>query len=748
MKLIKNLGRIIMGVMCAGVVLTTANSCEYDDTYIRDSIKDLDERVEALEAFSEQIQSEISALQEIIEKLQSEVTIDNIVETEDGYTINFSDGTSITITDGEDGKDGQDGEDGKDGMTPPTIIVIEEDGTYYWGYENSDGSRDFITDDDGNKIPVTGEAPQIRINPDNGNWEISTDGGQTWEDTGMPSSGTGTGESLFAGIDQDEDFVYLTLRDGTTICIPKTKELVFDFGTDGETLYFERGESKVLDYTMSGVQEVTITKPDGWRASIEAEGFVITAPVEENTFAETEGIVTVLLVASNGQSLIAKQPVIIGVAPQKDYFTIEVPEDEIGSTSARIISSCNEPTMYWTSQIMTLDEFETYVGSVENMEYYFMELLESTAYYYGYSSVAELLPDFLYPGDYVDDYVYSGLYSETAYMTYAVGMDFDGNYLTDFYYGPQFTTTEPQMIDLTFDLNVTPKTTSALLDIYPSDPSAYYFATVIDNSFYEAGYTDVDIMTEIINSYSWMLFYYALQGDVTGYEISGMASNTDYYAVVFGVDVDAITYTTEMTKVPFTTLESQPTDAYVEGSITNWWSIDDLAEYNPDYASLMGDPSNPNLAAVDLEFNESAVACIYVLWIGDLSTYDYDELYAATQQQGDIAYYGDPANLFYVALDNSYNTLCTIALDADGNYGEMDICLVQFTEEGKSTDFALFDEYYNAIMGGYSMTTSSVNSRPVFMAPSNIENVQIREALSAKEVKVMSHKVVKAVNMK
>lgn len=748
MKLIKNLGRIIMGVMCAGVVLTTANSCEYDDTYIRDSIKDLDERVEALEAFSEQIQSEISTLQEIIEKLQSEVTIDNIVETEDGYTINFSDGTSITITDGEDGKDGQDGEDGKDGMTPPTIIVIEEDGTYYWGYENSDGSRDFITDDDGNKIPVTGEAPQIRINPDNGNWEISTDGGQTWEDTGMPSSGTGTGESLFAGIDQDEDFVYLTLRDGTTICIPKTKELVFDFGTDGETLYFERGESKVLDYTMSGVQEVTITKPDGWRASIEAEGFVITAPVEENTFAETEGIVTVLLVASNGQSLIAKQPVIIGVAPQKDYFTIEVPEDEIGSTSARIISSCNEPTMYWTSQIMTLDEFETYVGSVENMEYYFMELLESTAYYYGYSSVAELLPDFLYPGDYVDDYVYSGLYSETAYMTYAVGMDFDGNYLTDFYYGPQFTTTEPQMIDLTFDLNVTPKTTSALLDIYPSDPSAYYFATVIDNSFYEAGYTDVDIMTEIINSYSWMLFYYALQGDVTGYEIGGMASNTDYYAVVFGVDVDAITYTTEMTKVPFTTLESQPTDAYVEGSITNWWSIDELAEYNPDYAGLMSDPSNPNLAAVDLEFNESAVACIYVLWIGDLSTYDYDELYAATQQQGDVSYKGDPANLFYVALDNSYNTLCTIALDADGNYGEMDICLVQFTEEGKSTDFALFDEYYNAIMGGYSMTTSSVNSGPVFMAPSNIENVQIREALSAKEVKVMSHKVVKAVNMK
>ena len=162
----------------------------------------------------------------------------------------------------------------------------------------------------------------------------------------------------------------------------------------------------------------------------------------------------------------------------------------------------------------------------------------------------------------------------------------------------------------------------------------------------------------------------------------------------------------------------------------------------------MSDPSNPNLAAVDLEFNESAVACIYVLWIGDLSTYDYDELYAATQQQGDIAYYGDPANLFYVALDNSYNTLCTIALDADGNYGEMDICLVQFTEEGKSTDFGLFDEYYNAIMGGYSMTTSSVNSGPVFMAPSNIENVQIREALSAKEVKVMSHKVVKAVNMK
>ena len=280
-------------------MLAFINACTFDDSALRESIDDLTGRVEALEDFRDQVQSDIASLQEIIEKLESSVTIDNVAETGEGYTINFSDGTSITIS------------NGKDGMTPPSITVVEEGGTYYWAYEDADGNTEFITDGSGNRIPVTGEAPQVRINEETGYWEISTDGGQTWESTGVRAEGV-DGDSFFSDVTEDDDYVYFTLADGTTVKVPKTKELNFAFGTEEAVLYFTPGESKSMGYTMSGAQSVTVTKPEGWRASIEGDKFVITAPAAENNFAESGGSVCVILISSNGQSFMAEQRVEVG----------------------------------------------------------------------------------------------------------------------------------------------------------------------------------------------------------------------------------------------------------------------------------------------------------------------------------------------------------------------------------------------------------------------------------------------------
>ena len=266
------------------------------------AIDDLTSRVEALEDFQEQVQGDIASLQDIISKLNSSVTVNNVVDNGDSsWTINFSDGTSVTI---------RNGQDGEDGLTPPSITVVEEDGTYYWAYENADGTTEFILDDDGNKIPVSGEAPQVRIN-DEGYWEISIDRGKTWENTGVRAEG-GSGDSFFSDVYVEGGILYLVLADGTVIEVPMTAELAFDFGTDEEVLYFMAGETKELAYTMSGQESVTITKPDGWRASIEAEGLVITAPVAENDFAETEGVISVILISANGQSFMAEQKVAVG----------------------------------------------------------------------------------------------------------------------------------------------------------------------------------------------------------------------------------------------------------------------------------------------------------------------------------------------------------------------------------------------------------------------------------------------------
>lgn len=725
----------ITSIVCAFAALAVVYSC-YDDTDVRNSIEDLSGRVEDLEEFRSQVEDEIASLNDIISKLQNQVTVDDVRPNGNGsYTIYFSDGTSVTISDGEDGEDGK---------TPPSITVLEDNGVYYWAYVKADGTTEFIRDDDGNRIPVSAEAPQVRINPTTGNWEISTDGGLTWQDTGMPSTG-GSGDSMFTDVTEDENNVYFHLRGGEIITVPKTTELNFDFGTDEEILYFAAGESKTLDYRMSGAETVVITKPDGWKAAVESEGFVITAPVAENTFAETEGVVSVILTAANGQSLIANLEVAVGEPVVDDVFSIEVPVDEIGSTSARVIASCSDADMTWSSQIMTQDDFDYYVVDKAYMEEYFIELLESTAAYYGYASLAELLPDFLYVGTYIDDYVYSGLYSETKYLTYSVGMDYEANYTTEFYWGPEFTTTAIQVGDLTFDIDVTPQTTSVIMDIYPSDKEAYYFATVIDNSFYEAGYEDSDIMQEICSNYSWMLPYYALQGDVTGYQVSGMTSETQYYAVAFGVDVNTYTYNSEMTKVSFETTAPQPTDAYATASMDNYWSIDDLSAYNSDYAGLLQDPTNPVLAAVDFEYNEEATSCVYILWIGDLSSYDYDELYSATLGQGDNAYKGDPAPLFYVAFDSDPTTLCVIAVDANGNYGDMYTEVVTFPESGKSTNYALFDEYYNALMGYSYAARTSV---PAFGKSVNYVEREIPQVVTLKAQKAAGEKITKVISNK
>ena len=94
----KNLRTIIITAVATIATAVAVNSCVYDDTDLKNSINDLDDRIEALEDFQDKIQNEIEMLQDIVESLQNNVTVDDVVYNEDGsYTINFSDGTSVTI---------------------------------------------------------------------------------------------------------------------------------------------------------------------------------------------------------------------------------------------------------------------------------------------------------------------------------------------------------------------------------------------------------------------------------------------------------------------------------------------------------------------------------------------------------------------------------------------------------------------------------------------------------------------------
>jgi uncharacterized repeat protein (TIGR02543 family) len=221
----------------------------------------------------------ITSLQTIVDVLQSNDFITGIVEIKKdgevvGYTITFGKHDPITIYHGQDGQDGADGKDGQDGQNgstnAPVIGVAQDtDGVYYWTLNG-----EWLLDDNGNKLPVSGKdgqngtngsngqdgadgkdgqdgadgqdgkdgiTPQLKI--EDGYWYVSYDNGTTWIQLGKATGEDGKdgvdgedgkdgqngadgkdgqdGDSMFQSVTQDENYVYFTLADGTVIKIAK-----------------------------------------------------------------------------------------------------------------------------------------------------------------------------------------------------------------------------------------------------------------------------------------------------------------------------------------------------------------------------------------------------------------------------------------------------------------------------------------------------------------------------------------------
>ena len=257
--------------MCLTICLFTA--CHEK---LWDAIDDLDVRVARLEELCKEMNTNITSLQTIVDVLQSNDFITGIVEIKKdgkvvGYTITFGKHDPITIyhgqngkdgqngANGEDGQDGQNGADGKDGSTPVIGVAQDTDGVYYWTLNG-----EWLLDDNGNKLPVSGKdgkdgvngtdgkdgqdgkdgiTPQLKI--EEGYWFISYDNGATWTQLGKATGEDGKdgvdgkdgqdgqngadgkdgqdGDSMFQSVTQDENYVYFTLADGTEIKIAKGK---------------------------------------------------------------------------------------------------------------------------------------------------------------------------------------------------------------------------------------------------------------------------------------------------------------------------------------------------------------------------------------------------------------------------------------------------------------------------------------------------------------------------------------------
>lgn len=256
-------------------LLFTAVSCSYDDTELKNKVDDLDKRLTELEQTVKSINDNVGSLMTIVNALEKEVKIDKVVNLEDGsgHVIMFTDGSSITVTNGKDGADGDNGE------TPVISVGKDADGIYYWKVNG-----EWLLDD-GNKIPATSktEIPQIRVNETTGNFELSFDG-ENWQDIGS-AGGAGIFKDV---IDGEDEVIFILSGNKEPIVIPKAQK--FALNVENTSIPVDApGSSIMVSYTVTAADQGTTVE------AIAIGGIVIEGITSQIIGNEIKGQVSIQL---------------------------------------------------------------------------------------------------------------------------------------------------------------------------------------------------------------------------------------------------------------------------------------------------------------------------------------------------------------------------------------------------------------------------------------------------------------------
>ena len=158
-KTINLIGKVLIAlVLCTGLAVT---SC-YDDSLIKETLQDHEDRISALETLCAQLNTNVASLQAIIEALDADDYVTGVAPVTEGnktigYVLTFKKGGSVTI---------------------------------------------YTTNDAEFKI-------------EDGSWYVSYDGGETWEEAGVAT--LEADDNFITDIEVDALYMALTLSDGETI---------------------------------------------------------------------------------------------------------------------------------------------------------------------------------------------------------------------------------------------------------------------------------------------------------------------------------------------------------------------------------------------------------------------------------------------------------------------------------------------------------------------------------------------------
>jgi hypothetical protein len=273
-----------LALLSAGILLLssaiTGCSNDFDDSQIQNRLTTLDNRITNLEALVSSQNQEISNIKTIITSLESKKYVQSYTSITNGYRLTFTDGTSIDITNGKDGTNGS------SSSTPIIGVSKGTDGKYYWTV-TVNGYTEFITDDNGNKIPVSGEkgdkgdvgaqgasgsngiTPLLKVDA-NGYWMVSYNNGVSYSyvvDTNgnyvsaigeKGESGT-SGVAYITSVYQHDSYIYVTFYNGSQVQLPIYNNFGISFSSK-ELQFNDNTSYATVTYTITGADSYTFVE--------------------------------------------------------------------------------------------------------------------------------------------------------------------------------------------------------------------------------------------------------------------------------------------------------------------------------------------------------------------------------------------------------------------------------------------------------------------------------------------------------
>ena len=292
-----------------------------NDEALAAALKQYQEDLKKLGDSMTEAQKQFADADAAILKALATVGVTKVEKNEDGNAVlTFTDGTTLVVG----------AYDPNANNTGVVTVVEDEDGVKYWAVVLEDGTKKSL------EIPVSHTEIDFKVDEDNC-LLYSVNGGE-WVSTGAYVADDQDSLIDFYWGETDEmdwdtyeyikeDF-YTVVFGGETYYLPIYKVDNSVVSLKAGKTYFEYGESVTVDVVISDITSLYVmTKPDGWRASLDGKKLTVTAPAEdavEAGYAEADGEVLLHATTAEGKCKIVK--FVVATTPG---FSLTLSEDGV-----------------------------------------------------------------------------------------------------------------------------------------------------------------------------------------------------------------------------------------------------------------------------------------------------------------------------------------------------------------------------------------------------------------------------------